>query len=457
MPKPSDEPFEILPEKIRQNFSYTLHFDWVLYPFDIQTRKAYTKMLKKVVMISDEESEIINNGLDKISEDIQNGDYQFKANQPDIHTAIEQALRDEIGDLASKINIGISKLDLISTDLRLWTKNEIDILQQLIKKFQKTILRHAKEHIKTYMPAYTDLQPTQTITVAHQLLAYMEMFQRDFDRLSALLNQLNVMPLGSSYGAGTTIPIDRIFLANSLGFSKISNNSIDAISDRDFLIEYLFCLSMIGQHMSRICADVILWTSEGFQFITLPEEFTEETLRTSKLRRSIVPELIRGKTSKLFSSLHTALVAVKGIPTHYTRDCQEDKEAAFEASDITQTSIEVLSRLFSTCTFNVEKINKAVHEHHWETLVLVEYLIKNDIPPDEAIKIIRTTLDYALDNNKKIEDLSLQEFQDIHKGFGQEVMLLLTPKGTIQSYACIGSSNPDRIQHEIEEWDSILG
>lgn len=456
MPDSEEKKIEILPEKLKQNYSHTLNFDWVLFPYEIKVTRVYCSMLNKIGMLTNDDCAKISLALDEIKIEIDEGRFSFEINQPDIHSAIEAALLIKIGDLSYQLSAGRCKLDLISIDLRLWTKSQINQIQGLIRDLQKSILKQANNHVKSYMPAYTDLQPTQTITLAHQLLAYMQMFQRDHENLSNIINHVDIMPLGSMYGAGTTIPIDRIFLADALGFSKVSSNSLDAISDRDFLIEFLFCLSMIAQHMSRVCEDLILWSSEGFGFISFPEEFTEETLQTSRLRRSIVPELIRGKTGKVFGALHAALVAIKGLPTHYTRDCQEDKELAFETSETVQNSLNVLSRLFLTCTFNEENMEEAVRFHHWETLALVEYLIKNGQNNNEATKIVRNVVDFVIEKGIRLEQLSFEDLKSIHASFGQEVMLLLQPKGVTQTYASIGSSNPNRIKNELEAWETII-
>ena len=213
---------------------------------------------------------------------------------------------------------------------------------------------------------------------------------------------------------------------------------------------------MIAQHMSRVCEDLVLWSSEGFGFLSFPEEFTEETLQTSLLRRSIAPELIRGKTGKIFGALHAALVAIKGLPSHYTRDCQEDKELAIEASESIQNSLNILSKLFSTCTFNEANMDEAVRFHLWETLALVEYLIKNGVNSQEATQIIRKVVDVALNKSVRLEQLTLEDLKNIYSGFGQEVLLLMQPKGMTQTYASIGSANPNRIKSEIEEWESII-
>lgn len=433
--KPWSGRFREATDKNVEIFTLSIHFDKRLYRYDIEGSIAHTKMLSKQGIIKKIEEKRIIAGLKEILAEIQSGRFVFDVGDEDIHMAVEKALVVKIGEAGEKLHTARSRNDQITLDLRLYLRDEIGEIIYLVKKLKTVIITLAKKETKTIMPGYTHLQKAQPVLLAHHLLAYWEMLDRDDERLEDCLKRVNVMPLGSAALAGTTIPIDRDYVAKQLKFSKISQNSMDAVSDRDFIVESIFVLSVIMMHMSRFCEDLILWASDEFRFVEISDAFTTGSSIMPQKKNPDVAELIRGKTGRVYGDLMALLTIMKGLPMTYNRDLQEDKEPLFDAVDTTKNSLHILAEMVRHLKFNRTKMRNDSSKGFSMATDMAEYLVMKGMPFREAHRIVGAIVSYCIKKNKDLSDLTLKELRAYYNGFEKGIFSRLSVE------CCINARN----------------
>ncbi len=430
--------------KLVQEYTASIAFDQRLYRQDIKGSIAHTKMLAKQGIIAESEAESIVKGLSSIREEIEQGKFRFKTELEDIHMNIEARLFEKIGDVAGKLHTARSRNDQIALDMRLFLKEEIEETISRLKELQSSLLKLAEANKDVIMPGYTHLQQAQPVLLAHHLLAYFEMFQRDKARFHNCLNRTDVLPLGSGAVAGVPYPVDREFLAHELGFSKISTNSLDAVSDRDFIIEYEACAAIAMMHLSRLAEEIILWSSTEFGFIEIDEAFTTGSSIMPQKKNPDVAELARGKTGRVYGNLMSMLTAMKALPLAYNRDMQEDKEALFDTIDTLHSSLEVFAQMVKTIKVNTERIREAIKDYILAT-DLADYLVKKGTPFRKAHRIVAKLTEYAINQGKSFHELSISEYHNFSPLFAEDVYDI-TLESSIAARNIIGGTSPQQVE-----------
>lgn len=430
--------------KLVQDYLASIPFDQRLYRQDIKGSIAHTKMLAKQGIIAESEAESIVKGLSSIREEIEQGKFQFKTELEDIHMNIEARLSEKIGDVAGKLHTARSRNDQIALDMRLFLKEEIEETISRLKELQSALLELAEANRAVIMPGYTHLQQAQPVLLAHHLLAYFEMFQRDKEGFHNCLNRTDVLPLGSGALAGVPYPVDREFLAHELSFSKISTNSLDAVSDRDFIIEYEACAAIAMMHLSRLAEEIILWSSTEFGFIEIDEAFTTGSSIMPQKNNPDVAELARGKTGRVYGNLMSILTAMKALPLAYNRDMQEDKEALFDTIDTLHSSLEIFAQMVKTIKVNTKRIREAIKDYILAT-DLADYLVKKGTPFREAHRIVAKLSEYAISNHKSFHEISLSEYHNFSPLFAEDVYDI-TLESSVAARNIIGGTSPQQVE-----------
>ena len=399
----------------------SIPFDWRLYKQDIAGSIAHVKMLSKQQIISKKDADLIISGLTVIEKEIEKGQFEFRSELEDIHMNIENRLFQIVGDIAGKMHTARSRNDQISLDLRLYIRDAIDNTIEVITNFQLVLIEVAEANKKVVMPGYTHLQQAQPIIFAHHLLAYFEMFQRDIDRFQDCLKHVDVLPLGSGALAGVTYQIDRDFLAKELSFKQVSNNSLDAVSDRDFAIEYEAAAALTMMHLSRLAEEIILWSSAEFGFVELDDAFVTSSSIMPQKKNPDVAELARAKTGRVYGNLISLLTIMKGLPLAYNRDLQEDKEGLFDTVDTLLTSIKVFTGMIKTMRLNAKRMLDVMSNTFILATDIADYLVEKGLSFREAHEIVSKLVQYSLNNGKVFEELSLKEYQSFSPLFGKDV------------------------------------
>lgn len=407
--------------KLMDDFNSSIKFDSRLYKHDIKGSIAHAKMLGKCGIIPAEDSELICRALEEILSDIENGKVEFDTDAEDIHMNIEKILISRIGDVGKKLHTGRSRNDQVALDIRMYLKDEIDIIRELISDLIAVLIKTAENNLDSIMPGYTHLQPAQPITLAHHLMAYVQMFDRDYERLSDCFKRLDVMPLGSGALAGTTYPLDRQYVASMLGFDSITENSIDAVSDRDFIIELNSDLSIIMMHLSRFCEEIILWCSYEFSFIELDDAYSTGSSIMPQKKNPDVAELIRGKTGRVYGNLITLLTVMKGLPLAYNKDMQEDKEAIFDSVDTVKTCLVIFTQMIDTMSVRKSNMLEAAKKGFINATDLADYLVRKGVPFRDSHYITGRIVAYCIENNKNIEELEPDELKKFSDKFDGDV------------------------------------
>ncbi len=403
------------------DFNSSIKFDHRMYKQDIKGSIAHSKMLSKQGIIKEEESKEIIEGLNGILQDIENGKLEFDPNAEDIHMFIEAELTKRIGDNGKKLHTARSRNDQVALDIRMYLKEEVEELNEKLKKLTNTFVKKAEENIYTIMPGYTHMQRAQPITFAHHLMAYVQMFLRDIERLNETYKRIDVSPIGSCALAGTTYPLDRDFEAKELGFSKITDNSLDGVSDRDFIIELLSDISIIMMHLSRISEEIILWCSWEFKFIELDDSFATGSSIMPQKKNPDITELIRGKTGRVYGDLFTMLTVMKGTPLAYNKDMQEDKEAIFDALDTVNLCIDTLDPLIKTMIVKKENMRNAAAKGFINATDCADYLTLKGIPFRDAYKIVGNLVKYCIDNNTTLKELDINIYKKFSDLFDEDI------------------------------------
>lgn len=404
-------------DKSVDDFNSSIRFDKRMYQEDIKGSIAHATMLGMKGIISKEDSDLIVKTLKEIDTDIKMGKVEFLIDAEDIHMNIEKILTDRIGEAGKRLHTGRSRNDQVALDLRLYLKGECETLREMLINLEEVLLTLAKEHTSTIMPGYTHLQKAQPINFAHHLLAYFEMFKRDLSRLSSCKDRMDYSPLGSGALAGTTYDLDRDFTAKELGFKGVCENSLDGVSDRDFAIELCSVLSIIMMHLSRFCEELILWSSNEFSFIEMADTHSTGSSIMPQKKNPDVAELIRGKTGRVYGSLTTLLVMMKGIPLAYNKDMQEDKEAIFDALDTVKLCLPVFSDMLKTMTVKKDNMLKGARGGFTNATDGADYLVKKGMPFRDAHEVMGKAVAYAISNSLALDDIPLDVLKDFSNIF----------------------------------------
>ena len=440
-----DSPIKLsMTDKQARNYAASIPFDRRLYRQDIEGSIAHARMLAKQEIIAGSEAVAIIKGLNSIRKEIERGKFQFKTDLEDIHMNVEARLFEKIGEVAGKLHTARSRNDQMALDLRLFVKEEIGKTIDKIKALQAALVELAGANKDVIMPGYTHLQQAQPILLAHHVLAYFEMFQRDKERFQDCLGRADFMPLGSGALAGVPYPIDREFVARQLGFSKVSNNSLDAVSDRDFIIEYEAAAAIAMMHLSRLAEELILWSSSEFGFIEIGEAFTTGSSIMPQKKNPDVAELARGKTGRVYGHLMGILTTMKSLPLAYNRDMQEDKEGLFDAVDTLQTSLEAFAGMVRAIEVNTGRITQAMRTDYILATDLADYLVKKGMPFRKAHGVIAKLSEYAMSKGKNFRELGRKEYREFSVLFTGDVYDI-TLESSVAARDVIGGTSPQQV------------
>ncbi len=442
--------FTATTDSTTDHFHSSIGFDCRLYKEDIQGSTAHAKMLGKQGIIPQTDAELICKTLQEILTDIENGKIQFSEQAEDIHMNIETELINRIGEVGKRLHTGRSRNDQVALDIRIYTKKEIKSIQSQIKEIIATLNNLAKEHKTTVMPGYTHLQRAQPVTFAHHMLAYAEMFKRDFERLSDTYKRTDKMPLGSGALATTTYNLDRYAVCKELGFSDITQNSMDSVSDRDFLIELLSSLSILMMHLSRFCEEIIIWSSHEFKFIELNDGYCTGSSIMPQKKNPDMAELIRGKTGRVYGDLMGLLTVMKGLPLAYNKDMQEDKEGAFDAIDTVKMCLPVFNGMISIMKVNKETLRNAALGGFTNATDAADWLVKKGVAFRDAHEILGKLVLYCIENNKALEQLSLSEYKKISHVFDESVYEAISLDACVNNRNIEGGPSVERMEKLIE-------
>ncbi|MDR3049717.1 MAG: argininosuccinate lyase [Elusimicrobiota bacterium] len=437
-----------------EQFIGSFSFDERLAVFDIEGSIAHVKMLVKCKILKTTEGSKIIKGLSGILKDLSNGWKLPKAE--DVHYAVEKELIRRIGSLGGKMHTARSRNDQVAADLRLYLIQESKNVIGLLNDFQNIALKKAKENMSVIMPSFTHLQPAQPIYASHHLLAYSYMFQRDKERLQDSLKRIAVSPLGSAALAGTSFKIDRNYTAKLLGFSAPCQNSLDGVSDRDFVIEFVFCLSLIALHLTRFCEEIILWLNPEFSYIKIDDKFTSGSSIMPQKRNPDCAEIIRGKSGRIFGDLFALLTIVKSLPLAYNRDLQEDKPPVFDAVDNIKMSLEVFNALFASLKFNAQKTLNSCKKGFIEATEIADYLAKKGMPFRTAHGIVKEIVDYCIKNDKTLQDLTLQEYRLFYPSFDEDIYKFIDIAKIADMKISLGGASKKSVLKQIDDLEKSL-
>ncbi len=437
-------------ERKVEEYTASLPFDWRLYPYDIQGSIAYARALVKAGVLTEVEGGRITRGLEEIRKELDEGELDLDPAHEDIHMYIEHRLIEKVGELGGKLHTGRSRNEQVALDLRLYLRGEIGRIVDEIRDLQEAILEQAERHLDVVMPGYTHLQRAQPVLWSHHLIAYVEMLARDAVRFQDCLTRITVMPLGSGALAGTAYPIDRDALAQDLGFPEVSRNSIDAVSDRDFALEFLAGASITMMHLSRLSEEIILWATAEFGFVDLPEAYATGSSLMPQKKNPDVAELARGKAGRVFGGLVALLTAMKGLPLSYNRDLQEDKEAVFDAVDTLRGTLQVLAPLVQGLRVDAERMRQATEEGFLNATDAADYLVSKGLPFRQAHEVIGTLVRYCLEQKKRLDQLSVDELRRYSPLFEKDFSDFIALDASLNRRGVIGGTAPDQVRKAIQ-------
>ncbi len=443
-------------DSLVNDFNASIMFDIRLYKQDIKGSIAHARMLCKQGIISQDEQDGIIEGLDSILADIENGKIEPQKEYEDIHSLVEANLIERIGEAGKKLHTGRSRNDQVALDMRLYTREVIKETMSLLTELLETLLKLSKENLDTYMPGFTHLQKAQPVTLAHHLGAYFEMFKRDHGRLSDNLKRMNYCPLGAGALAGTTYPLDRDYTAELLGFEGPTLNSMDSVSDRDYLIEYLADASIIMMHLSRFCEEIILWNSNEYGFIELDDSYSTGSSIMPQKKNPDIAELIRGKCGRVYGSLSSLLVTMKGLPLAYNKDMQEDKEGAFDAMDTVTGCLRLFNGMLLSISFNREAMESSAKRGFTNATDAADYLVGKGAAFRDAHEIVGRLVLYCIEKGKNIEELSLDELKALSELFEEDIYGAVSLKACVERRLTKGAPGPFAMKEEIEESEKFL-
>ncbi len=436
-------------EPLMERFSASIGFDWILYEYDLEGSKAHAEMLHKIGILNEKEREIIVNALEEMKREIRDGEFTFSSSLEDIHMHIEARLIEKAGEIGKKLHTGRSRNDQIALDVRMFLKKEFGQIQTLLRSVLHSIIARAEKEKKTIMPGYTHMQRAQVITFAHYLLAYYQMLKRDLERMAQVVRIVDVLPLGSGAIAGSTIPLDREFVRGRLNFSSISENSMDTIADRDFVLEAIYSIAMVMLHMSRFAEDLIIFSTEEFAFVSLPDELcTGSSLMPHKKNPDSL-ELIRGKTSRVIGDLFSMFSLLKGLPLTYNRDLQEDKEPLFHAVTTVKDVLSIVELCIKGMSVNRGRMKEAVYESFMPAVEMAEYLTLKGIPFRRAHGIVGKLVRDCEDKGKRLGDLKVEDLRAYSEAFDKDIIEHSDPFTILSNRKTTGAASFEEVERQI--------
>ena len=443
-------------DKLVYNFNASISFDQKFYAQDIRGSIAHVTMLQKQGILTKEEKESIIEGLKGIKADVENGTLEITDEYEDIHSFVEANLIDRIGDAGKKLHTGRSRNDQVALDMRLYTRDEIEALDTLLKELLEVLLKLMKEHIETYMPGFTHLQKAQPVTLAHHLGAYFEMFKRDRLRMKDIRKRMNYCPLGAGALAGTTYPLDREYTAELLGFDGPTLNSMDSVSDRDYLIEMLSAMSTVMMHLSRFCEEVIIWNSNEYQFVEIDDAYSTGSSIMPQKKNPDIAELVRGKTGRVYGALMSLLTTMKGIPLAYNKDMQEDKELVFDAIDTTKGCLALFTGMLRTMRFRKQRMEDSAKNGFTNATDAADYLVNHGVPFRDAHGIVGQLVLYCIDKNIALDDMSQEEYKAISPVFEEDIYEAISMKTCVEMRNTIGAPGKSAMEQAIALEEAYL-
>lgn len=450
--------FDAKPSSLMQEINQSITFDQKLYKQDIRGSKAHAKMLQAVGILTSAEAKKITDGLDKILSEIESGQFIFKIELEDIHMNIESRLKEIIGDVAGKLHTARSRNDQVAVDFRLFVRDEVDEAIALLLDLQKNLVKKAEANLDVIMPGFTHLQIGQPVLFSHHLMAYFEMFKRDISRLRDLRARMNECPLGACALAGTSFPIDRKMTAKNLGFDRPTANSMDSVSDRDFAIEYLFCLSLTATHLSRLAEEIVIWMSKGFKFVNLSDAFTSGSSIMPQKKNPDAAELVRGKSGRIFGAMISLLTTMKGLTLTYSKDMQEDKEPVFDASINSKLCLRAMSGMIADMTVNKKKMYDMAAGDFSCATDIADWLVKNlKMPFRDAHHVTGTIVKIAENKGCELHELKLSDMQKVEKGITNKIFDVLSVENSTASRTSIGGTSQVRVKDQIKAAKTFLG
>ena len=443
--------FEASLDKQTEEFGASIKFEQRLAPFDLKGSLAHVKMLGETGIITTEESKKIAEGLKKVEEKLLNGQIEFKMENEDIHMNMESYLHQEIGPLAGKLHTARSRNDQVVTDMHLYLKSILEAVLEALKVLRETIVKLAVNQIDTIMPGYTHLQHAQPISFAQHLMAYYQMFTRDFERFEFNVKHTDMNPLGAAALAGTTFPIDRMLTTKLLGFEKAYDNSMDAVSDRDFILEFLSNASLLMMHLSRFCEELLLWSSHEFKFVSLSDAYSTGSSIMPQKKNPDMAELIRGKTGRVYGNLTALLTVMKGLPLAYNKDLQEDKEGMFDSADTIITSLTVMNGMLSTLTVNRVNMEKSTEQDFSNATELADYLATKGLPFRKAHELVGLLVLDCIKKGIYLQDVNLQDYQMLSPLINEDVYEVLKSRTAVSRRNSLGGTGFESVKKQIEE------
>jgi argininosuccinate lyase len=456
MKKPWSGRFKEKTSEIVEKYTESISFDKRLWKYDIEGGIAHAKMLAKQGIIPKKDADKIIKGLKEIYRDIEDGKFKFREELEDIHMNIEAALIEKVGDIGGRLHTARSRNDQVALDIRLYLRAEVRDIISLLKDLEAVLADMAEKNLDIIMPGYTHLQRAQPVLLSHHLMAYAHMFNRDRARFMDALKRINILPLGSCALAGTTLSTNRHYIAELLGFDSVSENSMDSVSDRDFSIEFLSCASIFMMHGSRLAEELILWSSEEFSFIELPDAFTTGSSIMPQKKNPDVAELMRGKTGRIYGNLISLLTTMKGLPLTYNRDMQEDKEPVFDTVDTVKLTLNALIQMLPKIKFNEKRLKDTADAAFSTATDIAEYLVKKDIPFRTAHEITGKIVRYCIDKNKKLSDLSISEYKTFSNIIGNDIYKFIGTSESVNAKKSYGGTSPEMVKEQIKRFTESL-
>ncbi|MCU6708410.1 argininosuccinate lyase [Paenibacillus sp. J5C_2022] len=443
-------------DQLVEQYTASIMFDKEMAEEDIQGSLAHVTMLGKQGILSDDDVDKIKDGLHRVLQRIKRNDIEFTIGDEDIHMNIEKSLIDDVGSVGGKLHTGRSRNDQVATDMHLWLRKRVVEFVDMLHKLQSALVEQAKANTDTILPGYTHLQRAQPILFAHHLMAYVSMIGRDIERLQDSYKRINVLPLGAGALAGTTFPIDRHFVAEQLKFDAVYENSLDAVSDRDFILEFLSHASIIMMHLSRLSEELIMWSSTEFNFVELDDAFCTGSSIMPQKKNPDVPELVRGKTGRVYGNLFGLLTVLKSLPLAYNKDMQEDKEGMFDTVTTLQGALQLFAPMIATMKVNKEQMRKAVNQDFSNATDIADFLVGKGMPFRQAHEVIGKTVLYCIEQNKYLLDLTLDEFKQFSKLFDDSIYAILQPEQVVNARNVYGGTGKTQVEAAIGRADEVL-
>lgn len=442
--------------KLVEEETASIGFDQKLAAQDIKGSIAHVNMLAQQKIVSEEEKNQIINGLQKVEEKLKNQELEYSVAQEDIHMNIEKFLIEEIGPVGGKLHTGRSRNDQVATDMHLYLKEHTEAIIDFVKATQEAIFTQAEQHVDTLLPGYTHLQRAQPVSFAHHLLTYFWMLDRDRERLEDGLKRTNISPLGSGALAGTTFPIDRHQVAEELGFNSVYPNSMDAVSDRDFILEFMSAASIMMMHISRLSEELVIWSSQEFQFIELDDSFCTGSSIMPQKKNPDVPELLRAKTGRVYGNLFGLLTVLKGLPLAYNKDMQEDKEGMFDTVETLEASLQMLAPMVATMQVKSENMKQAVSQDFSNATDIADYLVTKGLAFRDAHEVIGKIVLHAINHDKFLLDLTLDEYKQFHSLFEEDIFTVLQPDEVVRNRNSYGGTGQEQVKMQLKEAEKRL-